>query len=503
MRRSAAMRRVSDVAQRLVRDEGGAVLIYVSIALTVFIGFAALVIDGSRLFALDTELQSAADAIALAGAAELDGNADAQDRANLAMNNLVQNADTFGNDPTAIVGPTEYTPRFLSGLPDDDQPLSDATVAATQADARFVEVRVNERQVDSMFATAIGGEDTVGADAVAVAGFTSAVCKFTPLFMCNPYSSPSEFFEKIGTPEERRRLIALKQSNGGEDDPKYGPGNFGFLGSIDNTTSFKESLAKVDPGTCFKQNGVDTEPGNKVSARTALNTRFDLYDGSFNKHQNKDVPEYRPARNVTKGYTGNADCKKSLDEEDALGFPIDSNLAGDTPMGNGDWDFEAYWDMNHGDRDGVYDATADDNSTSWDNDNLPSRYEVYRWEIDNEEIPDNSDASPVGEDGTPQCSKSDVNDEPDRRVLYAAVIDCAAYGDLVKGKAEDIPVLSFVKMFMTQPLNKKASCKDVKDDEEDEGTLVDCNGTLFVEMMDIVRPGVDDAVIHDIVQLYR
>ncbi len=133
MRMSRASRCICGFSRRLARDESGAALIYVSIALTVFMGFAALVIDGSRLFALDTELQSAADAIALAGAAELDGNADAQDRAILAMNNLVQNADTFGNDPAAIAGATEYTPRFLSALPDDDQPISDATVAADAA----------------------------------------------------------------------------------------------------------------------------------------------------------------------------------------------------------------------------------------------------------------------------------------------------------------------------------------------------------------------------------
>jgi len=70
-------RRIGRLGNRLARDDGGAVLIYVSIALTVFMGFAALVIDGGRLFTLDTEMQSAADALALAGAAELDGNADA------------------------------------------------------------------------------------------------------------------------------------------------------------------------------------------------------------------------------------------------------------------------------------------------------------------------------------------------------------------------------------------------------------------------------------------
>src|SRR5688572_11617707 len=258
MRMSKASRRIGGFGRRLARDENGAALIYVSIALTVFMGFAALVIDGSRLFTLDTELQSAADAIALAGAAELDGNADAQDRAVLAMNNLVQNADTFGNDPTAIAGAAEYTPRFLSALPDDDQPLSDATVAATQPEARFVEVTVNERQVDSMFATAIGGEDTAGAEAVAVAGFTSAVCKFTPLFMCNPFESTDDslahFTEQFDTTAEKRRIIALKRSGSGA---KYAPGNFGFLQAGDDETKFRDSLGKVDPGACFSRDGVE------------------------------------------------------------------------------------------------------------------------------------------------------------------------------------------------------------------------------------------------------
>ena len=92
MRMSARYGRVLGFGRRLARDESGAALIYVSIALTVLMGLAALVVDGSRLFTLHTELQSAADAIALAGAAELDTGAGAIDRAETAMANLVQNS---------------------------------------------------------------------------------------------------------------------------------------------------------------------------------------------------------------------------------------------------------------------------------------------------------------------------------------------------------------------------------------------------------------------------
>src|SRR5882724_3688904 len=85
---------IKRLVARIVRpltDDRGAVLVYVTVGLGVFIGVAALAIDGSRLFTLQTEFQSAADAYALAGAAELDGRSDGQTRATAAIQNLLQN----------------------------------------------------------------------------------------------------------------------------------------------------------------------------------------------------------------------------------------------------------------------------------------------------------------------------------------------------------------------------------------------------------------------------
>ena len=501
MRMSARSRQVLGFGRRLARDESGAALVYVSIALTVFMGFAALVVDGSRLFTLDTEMQSAADAIALAGAAELDGSADAETRAITAMNDLVQNSETFGNDPAPIAGATSYTPRFLSALPDDDQPITADFVSGDPTESRFVEVVVNERQVDSMFATAIGGDDEAGADAVAVAGFTSAVCKFTPLFMCNPFEatddSLSYFTEQFDTTAERRRIIALKKSGSGAS---YTPGNFGFLESEigPGAKALGESLASVEPAACFRQDGVETKTGSTNSVHKAINVRFDLYangvPGSW-----KNSSEFRPSTNVTKGYLqtggggggGGNPCNVDLDTSSplkAMGFPIDTAI-GSNRMGNGTWDFEAYWDLNHGNRDGVYNGTTDGNTTGWDNSNLPARYDVYRWEIDNSQIPNKSTAG--GENGNPRCSSAAVSDEPDRRIIYAAVINCVEH-DLHGGSGDTIPALTFLKMFITQPMTKLPGTGHTDEDN-----------TLYVEMIDIVKPGVDDEVVHDIVQLYR
>lgn len=500
MRMSKASRRIGGFGRRLARDESGAALIYVSIALTVFMGFAALVIDGSRLFTLDTELQSAADAIALAGAAELDGNADAQTRADAAMANLVQNDQTFGTGAAAVTG---FSRRFLDELPDDDQPITDDFLAADATTTRFVEVQIagaNRREVDSMFATAIGGDETAPAGATAVAGFTSAVCKFTPLFICNPYegeaggagSTLPYFSSKVASAEERRKIIALKKSGGGAS---YFPGNFGFLESDfgPGANELKESLASVDPGTCFRQDGVETQTGAVNSARHAINTRFDIYEGNFNSKKND--ADFRPAENVTKGYlpTGGGGCNSDLDTATpptAMGFPIDiSATTSANRLGNGDWDqdgdgnsdFQAYWDTNHP---GVTAPNGWDNSDA----NRPSRYEVYQWELENG-IPDNSLTG--GEDGNPTCSSSTVAPEPDRRIIYAAVLNCDEL-DLTGGSGDTVPAVTFIKMFIAQPMTKLP------------GTgLTDEDDTLYVEMVDIVEPGAADEVVHDIVQLYR
>jgi hypothetical protein len=503
MKVAGMLRRLCGFGRHLARDESGAALVYVSVALTVFMGFAALVIDGSRLFTLDTELQSAADAIALAGAAELDGSAGAIDRAEDAMANLVQNDQTFGAGGAAI---TDYEARFLDALPADDaEPITldlvlDPEDADSDGAARFVEVRLvgeDRREINTLFAGSIGGGPTAAAGATAVAGFTSAVCKFTPLFMCNPYEgSGTSITDAVASRAERRKLIELKAGPSG-GNASYFPGNFGLLmpDAGPGAANVRESLANVDPGACFERDGVELQTGTIASIRQAVNTRFDLYEGSFNKNQS----QYRPAENVTKGYmpgNGNNVCKPLLDETKAMPLPLDDcstggcGTLGDNDSnhvwGNGNWDFDAYWDMNHGNRDGI---ANDSPPHSWSNGNLPTRYEVYRHEVETPAIPDQTLAG--GEDGTPQCYTGgvDPNDDPDRRIIYAAVLNC---GELaIKGGSTDsVPAEAFLKMFITRPMTHIPG-------NEDE------DGSIFVEIVDVVKPGVDDEVVHDIVQLYR
>ena len=72
MSREMLWRRLGTAARRFGHDPRGGVAALVAITLPVLFGFAMLAVDAGRYFNLHTSVQWAADALALAGAAELD-----------------------------------------------------------------------------------------------------------------------------------------------------------------------------------------------------------------------------------------------------------------------------------------------------------------------------------------------------------------------------------------------------------------------------------------------
>src|SRR3989440_3490593 len=72
-------------ARALWSDTQGLILPYVTLMLVVIVGVSVLALDGARYMSLQTQLQSGADALALAGAAELDRTPTGIERANKAI----------------------------------------------------------------------------------------------------------------------------------------------------------------------------------------------------------------------------------------------------------------------------------------------------------------------------------------------------------------------------------------------------------------------------------
>ena len=235
-----------------------------------------------------------------------------------------------------------------------------------------------------------------------------------------------------------------------------------------------------------------------------MNVRFDMYDGSFGGKKGDSA--YRPARNVRKGYTG-AQCNKSaaytvskpptdpVNLGVALGLPRDpcfyagtcsyggASVAG--RIGGGDWNFEEYWRRTYG-------SLPFPNGWSNGDSTRPSRYDVYRYEIENALVTRPTAQGAPTETGAPMCfagGSSELTDDPDRRSFVGAIINCqaAAEAGLLTGSSGGvIPVEAYAKFFLTEPMDKQ-------------------DGTIWAEMVQLIEPGTAAArnIIHDDVQLFR
>ena len=115
-------------------------------------------------------------------------------------------------------------------------------------------------------------------------------------------------------------------------------------------------------------------------------------------------------------------------------------------MGNGSWDFQTYWRVNHGGSGRPPPLVGGEPAS---NSNLPSRYSIYRYEI---EQGITGDISYAGETGAPACYAGDLlQSTPDRRIVQAAVINCLRT-DVREGNLSNVPIVGFGKFFLTLPM---------------------------------------------------
>ena len=381
----AFLQSLKSLWHKFQKDESGIALIYITAALPVIIGFSLLAIDVGRLATLQSTLQHGTDALALAGAGELDRRPDAITRATNAINALL-GADTTHNNKslfaTSVATVSVGTPCFLQTLPASDVtaitnadclPVANATqIAASSPNARYVQVTATPASFSTIFPVNFSGAAVATAGATAVAGFDAAVCNFTPIFMCNPLepANNSDLYNDFGLSamansySTRRDIIKFLGFTGGGNVTAV-PGQFGFLQvpGAHGANDLRDEISAISPHECYLQTTISTQPGSKTGpAISALNTRFDLYAGSLNSPS----ATYPPAINVRKGYVpatnGNATNKicnaaagtstggnkdTNPNNSQVMAFPIDSCFSTNTcantgpynnaNIGNGDW----------------------------------------------------------------------------------------------------------------------------------------------------------------------
>jgi hypothetical protein len=258
---------------------------------------------------------------------------------------------------------------YYETLPAANQYFSSGTVSPDDGHARFVAVTLTHT-MNTIFPVSFltsGAANSYTAGAQAVAGSDEVSCQFTPMFVCNPYETNTMTYDQATAALQNassHAMIALQ----GASNSQYGPGNFGWIqppvqGTVSGTcgsgNAVAQQVAQSRPHVCFRSSSIDTHTGNIANTDDALNTRFDIYQHSFNNCQNNSL--YPPASNVRKGYlpgTGsngacNANAVSGLSNNlypsgdiQAMGLPLDSNMlnADGTPnmsttpsQGNGNW----------------------------------------------------------------------------------------------------------------------------------------------------------------------
>jgi Putative Flp pilus-assembly TadE/G-like len=487
------------VARRFWNNEAGVVLPYVVLTLGVFIGVAALALDGSRLMSVQTQLQNGADALALAGAAELDRRPDSIIRAEAAIRNLLNNpVSGAGIGQVAKVRSIE----FLSSLPvDDDLPITTRNVTEDPTLAAYVQVGVEPIHMQTILPVSLAsGQQSVTVSAEAVAGYDQVVCNASPVFVCNPfetsgmsyYQATQALIAADQNPAAHRDLVRLarSQSKGGG----YSAGDFGY---VTPATGFlpvsacgpgsgrgtPQSLAATQVRACFRLSGVNLIPGDDQSAMDGLNTRFDIYAGGFSSCR-----IYPPDLNVRKGFVaiGNVNWCNAMPAgpnwpmpaPDATAMPLDQNmiiaasrlLDPNTATGNGIWNCAAYWNVAHFAGPGK-NAPPPGCTTSA----TISRYDLYRYEINFL-----NDRSRGVEYGVPQCAAPGA---ANRRVVTAPIVNCGSSPVPVLTDAQNVPVAGFGRFFLVLPAQP--------------GT----NGNPYAEFMGLVKRS--DPLSTDVVQLNR
>jgi Putative Flp pilus-assembly TadE/G-like len=454
------------------QDERGAIAALAALALAALMGIAALSIDLGRAFVLESELQQAADAAAIACASQLDGQPGEQVRARDAARTLITNQQTFGaGGATVAIEDANITFPVVAKFI-----FTDLHGGEGYSTGNHCRVEIAPRQLNFFFAGIVGAPTGVSATAVAVAAMRVARCQISPLMVCNNPAISSGGTANLATNADayRGRGMTLKYFDNGV---LPAPGDYGFVATANegiawSATAIRGALGRINPNLECLGEKVSIRASHANAVRDGLNMRFDIYPTAALR----DDPTYAPAENVVKGlrrsdaqchYDGAGGWDKpatpyagpgsSPAGPAIMGFPRDNCAyqtggascnanAGGKPVGTGAWDRAKYIEINH--------ATGAPVPNS-----RQTRYEVYRWEIESGVL---SQAAAAGERPNRQCgAATPPAGTPDRRVITMTVFECGA-------TLHDFKALGWIDVFLTEPvaIHDGAGANYVNDDPD-------------------------------------
>jgi Flp pilus assembly protein TadG len=309
-------------------DEGGNVIVYVSLTAALLMGVVGLALDGSRFMITHSEAQAAADAAALAGASQLDMQSGACNRGK------AEAAAVVNNQRFATSGPAQVTiaagsPVCLNNLPPSDSTaIPGSMVTTSDTAAAYIQVTTQQLTHQNTLLDAVSSNGTATVQRTAVAGFRRSLCAAAPVMMtCDSLTWT--------TGVAYDAWIAIAQNKGWVS-------NCGSSAPCVQTT-----LASEQPSFCIKDDSIQPVGGNKTQkAQDGINERF-----------------------------GQGSTSTERSDTNIMSYPHDITAGA---LG---WDCKTYWTTNHPGE------TAPSGCSMTGPTTTLTRYAVYQLERANNDIP--------------------------------------------------------------------------------------------------------------------
>lgn len=266
----------------------GAVIIIVALALVVLIGFAGLVLDLGRLYVNRSELQNAADACALAAAAELTCDTSQagactttylQSAVDAGHFTALRNSRDFQRNPVDIGAADIRFSRNLSqnGTNSEYRSLADGA----EVTSKYAMCIARAAGIAPWFMGVLG-VDTSNVDATAVAtlGPTQHFCTSMPIGICAKSSSSSSSSSSSASDYGYAAGEWIRSDFHGETLD----GNFRWVDFTPNaggTRELRDQLAKREPVCDLRIGSNVVQAGVHQGAKSAYNTRFGIYSNAY------------------------------------------------------------------------------------------------------------------------------------------------------------------------------------------------------------------------------
>jgi hypothetical protein len=282
---------------RSMNSQRGSMAIIVGLSLVVLVGFAGLALDLGRLYVNKTELQSAADACALAAANELvcdtsipTGSCPASYLLNAESAGIFAAGKNFKDFQASAVSIAPADVKFSTALAPNAAYLSRAGGASTAS--KYAMCTARSIGIIPWFMGVMGiGASNVTATAVATLAPGQTFCNAAPVGVCKKTMGTAPAY---GYTVGEWISSSFTSGNGNSGDSLAGGFVWvDFTPNAGGNSEIRDQLAASSSVCGIRVGDNVQQPGQQQGAKSAYNTRFGMYPNGANAYTPQTAPPDR------------------------------------------------------------------------------------------------------------------------------------------------------------------------------------------------------------------